>query len=153
MQWKVLEMDQYIQAKEYVDTALIPLVPIDIKEEIKSTVSMGEFISIISLELEKQFKGRVLLIPSFTYLKSESEEDKTERLNQWIQELQNAGMHHCLLLSSDASWRLSEKRLKGDLFWLPTIPLEHLDSVNKRNVIAEQIKQLVPLLTNKWQNR
>jgi len=45
-EWKANEMDTYLQAKEYVDTAIIPLVPISCGDRMKSTVVMGEFILI-----------------------------------------------------------------------------------------------------------
>ncbi len=31
-------------------------------------VEQGEFIELLSMELEREYKGRVLLLPAFTYL-------------------------------------------------------------------------------------
>ncbi|WP_368504489.1 YpiF family protein [Alkalihalophilus sp. As8PL] len=153
MKWQANEMDKYLQAKEYVDTAIVPLVPISWQKEVKSTVAMGEFISIISAELERQFQGRVVLFPSFTYLEKEKEEDLIIRLKKWSEELRLGGMNHIVYASSDSWWKTVEQDLEEWLIWLPSVPLEHLSMENRREVISQQIKQLVPIMTNKWQNR
>ena len=151
MKWEVTNMDTFLQAREYVDTVFIPLVPIAANGQMKSIVSMGEFISIMTNELERQFQGRALLIPPFTYLKSEKEETRKIRLQAWINELKEEGFQHVIFFTSDSDWKLSERELEGELVWIPTIPLEHMEFANKQQVIAEQIKQLVPILTNAWQ--
>ncbi|MED1560475.1 hypothetical protein AJ85_21075 [Alkalihalobacillus alcalophilus ATCC 27647 = CGMCC 1.3604] len=152
MKWQVKEMDKFLQAKEYVDTAFLPLIPVSGHNQLKTIVSMGEFITIMTNELERQFQGRAVLFPAFTYLKSEKESEREQRLQAWISDLQEGEMKHIFLLTSDAEWKMNEESLNASLIWLPTIPLEHMDLTNKQQVIAEQIKQLVPLLTNKWQN-
>ncbi|WP_088102195.1 YpiF family protein [Halalkalibacter urbisdiaboli] len=153
MKWQATEMDTYLKEKEYVDTALIALIPISWQEQVKSTVAMGEFIGIISSELERQFQGRVVLFPAFSYLKTEDVHSRTQRLLSWKRELELGGMQHVILLTSDGEWKTIESQLESLLIWLPTVPLEHMDQVHKREVISEQIKQLVPILTNKWQYR
>ncbi|MCM3713579.1 YpiF family protein [Halalkalibacter oceani] len=151
MKWQTKEMDTYLQAKEYVDTALIPLVPISWKDDVKSTVAMGEFISMITHEVERQFHGRVVHFPSFTYLKAEEMTARLERLESWITELKAGGVTHFIFLTSDGEWKTSESEIEGLLTWLPTIPLEHLEESYKREIIADQLKQLIPILTKKWQ--
>ncbi|MFV8828356.1 YpiF family protein [Alkalihalobacterium sp. APHAB7] len=151
MKWLAKEMDTYLQAKEYVDTALIPLIPVSWEKEIKSTVAMGEFISIISSELERQFQGRVIEFPAFTYLKSDIE--KLERLKSWEKELKENEIKHIVYITSDFEWEQAKQELTETLIWLPSIPLEHMDQKHKVEVIEGQIKQLIPFLTNKWQNR
>ncbi|MDV2884345.1 YpiF family protein [Alkalihalophilus pseudofirmus] len=153
MKWQSSEMDKYLQSKEYVDTAIVPLIPISWQKEIKSTVAMGEFISIITQELERQFQGRVVLFPAFTYLETENAEERTLRLKRWSEELKLGGMEHIVYATSDGFWKTVEEELGEWLIWLPSIPLEHLSPENRREVIGGQIKQLVPIMTNKWQNR
>ncbi|OLO42552.1 hypothetical protein BTR23_00615 [Alkalihalophilus pseudofirmus] len=152
MKWLAREMDTYLQAKEYVDTAIVPLIPINWENEIKSTVAMGEFISIISSELERQFQGRVIEFPPFTYLKSESD-GKLERLKSWEKALKENDINHIIFITSDFEWEQAKQELTETLIWLPSIPLEHMDHNHKVEVIEGQIKQLIPFLTNKWQNR
>lgn len=153
MKWQAKEMDTYLQAKEYVDTAIIPLVPLSLEKDVKSTVAMGEFILIISGELERQFQGRVILFPAFSYLKKEPLLQRKDRLVTWFKELEENGMKHCFLLTSDSEWKTIEEQLEQSLIWLPSIPLEHMDMKYQMEVVNDQIKQLIPILTNKWQNR
>ncbi|MFC0470273.1 YpiF family protein [Halalkalibacter kiskunsagensis] len=153
MKWQASEMDTYLQAKEYVDTALIPLIPLAWQKDVKSTVAMGEFISIIVLEVEKQFHGRVVQFPPFTYLRTEDSTSRMNRIRSWEDELRDGGISHIVYLTSDGEWKSVEDQVNGMLLWLPTIPLEHMEASYKRDVIADQLKQLIPIMTNKWQSR
>lgn len=152
MRWETKDIDTYLRAKEYVDTAIVPLVPIVWGDEMKSIVSMGEFISTISDQLERQFHGRIVLLPPFTYTDEEIREERIKRLENWHDLLLNGGFRHVILLTSDVRWREDEKDLQGTFIWVPTIPLEHLNQEIRHDVITDQIKQLIPILTNKWQN-
>ncbi|MBU8907261.1 YpiF family protein [Desertibacillus haloalkaliphilus] len=152
MKWQAIEIDTYLQAKEYVDTAIIPLVPISWEKEVKGTVAMGEFIMIMADELERQFRGRVIQFPAFSYLKSEPLDDRVQRLECWYQELTEHGVKHVVYITSDHDWKTAENKLSDMLLWLPTIPLEHMDHQYKVQTVSDQIKQLLPIMTNKWQN-
>ncbi|NEU31156.1 YpiF family protein [bacterium LRH843] len=150
MKWQTKEIDTYLKEKEYVDTAIIPLIPISWQKEVKSTVALGEFISIIALEVERQFQGRVIHFPPFAYLKDEEVDIRVGRLREWMEELKKGDIKHIFFLTSDAEWKVVEQQLEDGLIWLPSIPLEHLDEKYKRDIITEQIKQLIPVLINKW---
>ncbi|ARK30325.1 YpiF family protein [Halalkalibacter krulwichiae] len=150
MKWQATEMDTYLKEKEYVDTALITLTPISWEKDVKQTVAMGEFISIIALEVEKQFHGRVIQFPEFSYLKKEDRTSRIDRMKSWEEELKAGGIKHLIYLTSDSDWKIVEDELGGMLVWLPTLPLEHMDSEYKRDVVKDQMKQLIPIMTNKW---
>jgi hypothetical protein len=150
MKWNVNDMDTYLKSKEYVDTALVPLIPIQWEKEIKTTVSMGEFILLISYQLERQFKGRLILFPEFSYLRSEPLADRTSRLIAWEEELNKGGIKHLFYITSDSEWRDKESTLLSNLLWLPYIPLEHVEEKYKEAMMTEQMNQLIPLFTNAW---
>jgi hypothetical protein len=151
MKWLTKEIDMYLQAKEYVDTALIPLIPITtMGKDLKLIVSMGEFIQIITNELERQFKGRLILFPPFTYLYHENMEDRKNRLLHWTNDMKENGIKHVFLISSDSSWKDIKGEIEDSLIWLPTFPLEHMDEQYKQSIITEQMKQLMPLFMKKW---
>lgn len=149
MKWKTTDIDIYFQAKEYVDTALIPIFPIGWGEEVKTTVSLGEFIALFADELERQFKGRLVQFPPFTYLKDEVE--KQTRLAEWVRQLKEAGFQHVILLTSDVDWKRYEHELNGMLVWLPVLPLEHVEAQYKQEMLASQMKQIIQLITTEWQ--
>jgi hypothetical protein len=152
LRWQAKEIDLYLQAKEYVDTAIVPLIPISWDKEIKSTVQMGEFTSLITDELERQFKGRVFQFPPFTYLKSEDVESRLPKINELDTHLKDNGFHHVIYVTSDIDWKQIETKMQDTLLWIPSIPLEHLDQKYKMEVLSNQIKQMLPIMTNKWQN-
>ncbi|MCT8138908.1 YpiF family protein [Anaerobacillus sp. CMMVII] len=151
MKWQAKEIDLYLQAKEYVDTAILSLVPINWGSEIKSTVQMGEFITLISDELERQFKGRVLQFPSFTYLKTEGLDERLQRVNALDEHLKSNGFEHIIYVTSDIEWKQIEGDMMDTLLWIPSIPLEHMEQKYKMETLSNQIKQMLPILTNKWQ--
>lgn len=150
MKWETKDMNMYLQEKEYVDTAIIPLVPISTQTDVKSTVSMGEFIELLTFELERQFKGRMVLFPSFTYITSESDAELTTRLNEWSREFTESGMKHIFFLTSHSEWKNREASLEGTLMWIPTVPLGNMEERLKKEVVQDQIKQLTPLFAKKW---
>lgn len=72
LKWIVKDVEQFEQAREYVDTGVIPLLSISAAKEMKTVVEQGEFIELLSMELEREYKGRVLLLPAFTLFSRKS---------------------------------------------------------------------------------
>lgn len=152
MRWLSTEVDTFLTEKEYVDTAIVNLIPISLNGEMKQVVSMGEFSTIISSEIEKQLHGRTFILPPFTYLKSEDNEDKLKRVNLWLKELVDYGFKHIFLFTSDHAWKEMEARLANSvLVWLPALPLEHMDDQYKMEILQDQTKQILKIVTNRWQ--
>jgi hypothetical protein len=152
MKWMTTDVDLYIQSKEYVDTAILPLVPILIGHQMKNVVLAGEFITILGTEIERQFKGRVFLLPPFTYLKDSKLEEEFIRLNNWKESLKENGFKHVLFLTSDDSWKIFEDELKSSLLWMQPVPLEHVESKYKQQIITDEVQALVPLILKAWRN-
>jgi hypothetical protein len=152
MRWNTTDIDVYIQSKEYVDTVIIPLIPIETGPQMKNIVLSGEFITILTNELERQFKGRTFLMPPFTYLKKDTPEKKYSRLMEWKQHFTNNDFKHVLYITSDSDWKKYEVEMGHSLIWLSAIPLEHVDSKVKQQIITDQIQQIVPLLLSAWRN-
>lgn len=151
MKWQTKEVELYLQASEYVDTAVISLIPIAWENDIKSTVQMGEFTSLLSDELERQFKGRVFQFPPYTYLKGDNLEERLLKINEYDKYLKKCGFRHIIYLTSDIEWKQIEKDMNDLLLWTPTIPFEQVDQKGKMDILSNQIKQMLPLLMNKWQ--
>ncbi|GAK11208.1 hypothetical protein JCM19039_889 [Geomicrobium sp. JCM 19039] len=101
MRWQTTDVDTYQQSKAYVDTILVPLVPVSLDDEMRSKVAMGEYISLITMEMEKQFRGRLLQLPPLMYPSTESEESIGERLSIWVDEFRTHEVKHVIWLTSD----------------------------------------------------
>ncbi|MFS0764757.1 YpiF family protein [Peribacillus phoenicis] len=150
MKWTAKDLDMYMQSKEYVDTVLIPLVPLSFRGQMKQTGSMNEFLTILSLEIEKQMKGRILLLPTFHYLSDEL--DKVERLKRWANEVKENNFKHVFFLTSDFEWKKEERELENNLVWIPAIPLEALEIEQAREMIHQQVIQILDIFSYNWKN-
>ncbi|MFD3446098.1 YpiF family protein [Microbacteriaceae bacterium 4G12] len=147
MNWNVKDIKIYEQSKEYIDTAIIPLLPFSLRDDVQSVVQKGEFISILTEELEREYRGRMLLLPPFVYMASCREKEE-RRLQDWAEEIVQHGIRHIIYITSDYEWKSSD--VQGTLFWLPALPLEQLDNHAKREVIHSQIYEIMNVLTENW---
>lgn len=148
LKWVSNDVDSYNQAKEYIDTAIVPLMAVSIGSEMKNIVAKGEFITLVSTDLERQLKGRVFLFPSYSYLKKS--ENVIENLIEWKTELQQEFKHVFFLTSDDDLKKIKNEQLEGELIWLPTIPLEHMDDNLKRKLLQDQVEQILNILLQSW---
>lgn len=150
MQWKAKDIDVYLEEKEYIDTAVVPLVPIGLGQSMKPTVEKGEFIQLLSLHLERQFKGRMLL-PPYTYLSDEDESKKAGGLLKWKETIKESGFKYVFFLTSDPVWRNMEQFAPESLLFIPSIPLQDMDEQYKQSIMEDQVKQLMKGIVNGWQ--
>lgn len=134
--------------KEYIDTAIFPLLPIAFGEQMKRAAEQGEFISLLVLHLEKQFKGRMFVFPPITYLDDAS----GEIINIWGENAKKAGFKHVFYVTSDNNWKIVNNISKGTIIHVPSIPLEHLDESYKHEMMAEQTKKIMSKIIDEWQN-
>ena len=82
MKWVSKDIETYLSAKEYVDTAVIPLFTVSFGNEMKQSASSAEFITLLTNYLERQFTGRLMLFPPFTYLKTDDLEEVFNKLKK-----------------------------------------------------------------------
>ncbi|MBM7577426.1 YpiF family protein [Jeotgalibacillus terrae] len=151
MIWNTKDILLYFQEKKYIDTAVIPLLPLSFGEDAKQEADQAEFIPLVTALLEKQFKGRMMLLPPYTYFSTESDDQKKNRLNEWTVNLKSQGFTHVFLVTSDSFWRLAEDEMASELIWLPSIPMEHMDGKYKQKMIEDQVSQLLKIVVGKWQ--
>ncbi|MFO1444619.1 YpiF family protein [Bacillus sp. Bva_UNVM-123] len=151
MRWVTQDIEMFMKSKEYIDTAVIPLLPISFADDMKNTACSHEFISMLSVQVERQFHGRLLMLPSHTYLTSLGEEELVRNLSIWEEKLLSEGFKYIFYFTSDSLWKSHENQLKGDVLWLPSLPLEQFDESQRNSIMEDQVKQLVNLFMQKWQ--
>ncbi|MED2972763.1 YpiF family protein [Fictibacillus sp. B-59209] len=151
MKWSSGDINIYQQSKEFVDTVIIPLQPLSFGPSMRTSAGMADYSLLIAEETERQLHGRLFLMPSFTYLKLESEVALMARLHSWVSELKEEGFRHIFFLTSDADWKKAEHELEETLLWMPVIPMETMDSSYKEEIVKEQVKQLFQIILHKWQ--
>lgn len=151
MRWVPKEISLYLNEKEYIDTALIPIIPLSFNKGIKEAANQSEFVQLIGYHLEKQFKGRILLLPPLTYFLTFAKELKQKLLNEWLEKVAENGFKHIFFLTTDQEWKQLIEQANGECIWLPSIPLEHLDEKHKYSIIDNQVGQLLNIFVEKWQ--
>jgi hypothetical protein len=146
MNWSARDMDTYLQQKEYIDTLIIPLVQVETdSEQLKRSASAADFLLHLSTFIENQFKGRMMLMPPFTYTKSVNIGQMAKDISK---DLNESSFKHIFYLTTDSSWTSTE--IAEQVIWQPPIPLEDMDSKLKQSIIEDQLRQLLPKFTEKW---
>lgn len=152
MKWKKSDLNQYKQAKEYVDTILIPLVPfhLDNDKDIEKSAFKNEVLSAFTNEIENELSGRLMLIPSYYYLKKADKEMETARLNTWVEEVQKQPFTHVFFVTFDGTWKKNEQTMQGTLLWLPGLHSGDLHSKEMHALIRDQVEQIGELIRSYW---
>jgi len=145
MKFQAEDADLFLQSKDYIDTAIIPLLGIN-ASHIKQTVSLGEFTMLVAEDLERQLKGRVFLFPPHTYL--EVNNRKQEDILAVKQSLQEH-FQHVVFITSDNKWK-EQLEVSESAFILQSVPLEHLKVNLKQKVIQDSVEQILNFLLQKW---
>src|SRR5699024_6266949 len=113
MKWNKASLEQYGQAKANLHTLSVPQgafhrVP---DNDLKKTDLQSELVAILSKEIEKELTGRIMLTPSFNYLKKSNKETEANRLNEWLDDAKTQPFNHIFLVTFDAAWKKNEEAL------------------------------------------
>lgn len=151
MNWNGKDTALFTQQKEYIDTAIVPLVSADFGQGIIQSAEQYEFIQLLVTFIEKQFKGRLLVTPPHSYLPEQS--TKETETAKWARKLQEAGFTHIFFFTSDSFWRGLEEKLGASVIWVPSVPLGDMEDGIKYSLIENQAKQIVNIIVEKWQEK
>ncbi|MFD1065238.1 DUF2487 family protein [Oceanobacillus locisalsi] len=152
MKWTSVDLQKYEQAKEYVDTVIVPLAPFQIGALDASAKQADQYdvLTLLSRELEKELMGRIMLTPIYTYMNTAEKSEEAERLNKWSSHLKEQPFNHILYISFDPAWRKVADSLDGEFIWLPSIPLKDADSGAVKGLIRDQTMQTAELVKSFW---
>ncbi|WP_017381846.1 YpiF family protein [Paenisporosarcina sp. TG-14] len=146
MYWNSKDVSVFLDQKEFIDTAVIPLLLIDGQaSQVKQNASSAEFLMALTVFIENQFKGRVVLLPPVSYTPKSS---RQQLGNEWSEMLKEAGFKHLFFVSSDMSWGTEANAL--NVIYTPSIPLEHMDQRLRQSVLEDQLRQIIPVFAKRW---
>lgn len=146
MHFNVKDLEQFQAQKQFIDTALVPLVHIDLTEVgMQQSGSAIDYLLSLTNFIEQQFHGRLVLLPPFSYTNSLRDSEFPSKLEE---ELLEAGFKTILFISCDHHWQSMKEKL--NIIWLPAIPLESMDKAVKQRILEDQLKQVIPSLTKAW---
>ncbi|WP_062356366.1 YpiF family protein [Bacillus kwashiorkori] len=149
--WNAKDSLLYLDSKQYVDTVLIPVIPISLRDNCKESANAAEFIQLLCLQLEKQFRGRILLMPSFPYLPNSNDSQNVFLLEPFMDELKSANFKHIVFLSTESVLKKYVEDFGGDFIWVPSIPLDSMEDSYKLSIMDNQVKQLLNIIVDIWQ--
>ncbi|WP_100010804.1 YpiF family protein [Lentibacillus sediminis] len=152
MKWIQQDMMTYKEAKDYIDTAVIPLVPFQLSQgqELKKNAFQREVLNLFAGEIERDLAGRVLLIPEFTYLKTSDRQVEGERLSSWCEEIQKQPFNHIFFITFDPAWKKHEQALAGTLIWLPAMATDSMQTSETHQMIRGQAQEMGELIRSYW---
>ncbi|MFD1849524.1 DUF2487 family protein [Oceanobacillus bengalensis] len=150
MRWQKSDVDKYVSAKEYIDTLIIPLIDFQMDQDLENNAFQNEVLTILSNELEKELTGRIMLAPSYYYIKTFDKDQEIVRLNHWVENVKKQPFKHIFLLSFDPAWKKSEQALDASFVWIPKIQSGDIGSKEMQHTIREQVKQIGELIRSYW---
>lgn len=153
MKWRTNDIKQYVQAKEYIDTALIPLIPFSLSndQQIKELVFQKELMDIYVNHIEQQLKGRIFLLPEYYYLKDDKINEELTKLNRFTKHVHNQPFKYTFLITFDREWRKVIKELDDvELLWIPSMKEGDLSQKETQKMIQSQVKEIEQLIMDSW---
>lgn len=146
MIYKVNDVEQFQAQKQFIDTAIVPLLQLDFSEVgMKQTSSASEYLMSLTTFIEQQFRGRLMLLPPFSYTKLTKSSELPISLEA---ELLESGFKSVIFITCDHEWTQLKDRI--NVIWLAPIPLESMDKTVKQRILEDQLKQVIPFLTTAW---
>ena len=146
MFFNVKDVEQFQAQKQFIDTAIVPLLNLNFEDNsIKQSSSAAEYLMSLTAFIEQQFKGRLMLIPPFTYIEQTRQQVD---INVLKEALINSGFKHVFFVTCDHYWTSFQNN--SNIIWLPPIPMESMDKTVKQKILEDQLKQVIPSLTLAW---
>ncbi|OCS82298.1 DUF2487 family protein [Caryophanon tenue] len=146
MKYTVQDMTIFQQQKQFIDTAIVPLVQLDFSEQalLQSSMAASYLLSLTNY-IEQQFKGRMVLLPPVCYTMMLRSPTLLQNIHE---ELENGGFRHIFYITTDVSWRTIDA--EKAIIWLPPIPLESMDQNVRKSILEDQLKQILPTFLADW---
>lgn len=146
MYWNSKDISNFLEQKEFVDTAIIPLLLVDGRATyIKQNTGNADFLMALTASIENSFKGRVVLMPPVSYT-IEANRDKIGA--EWVDMLKETGFKHYFFVTCDGLWVTEASDL--NVIYIPAIPLGDMDQKLRQSILEDQMRQLIPVFANRW---
>lgn len=124
---------------EFVDTAVIPFVSVDLDDQSLSHANDIELVQLVTMQLEKQLKGRIFITPAMTTVLSD-----TGVLTQYQEQLYDYGFKNVVILT--------HLNLDDDFksIRLNQIPLQDMSNDIKFDLVNDEVKKVMKSIISIW---
>jgi hypothetical protein len=148
MKWNFASIKQYLEVKEYVDTALIPLIELDLDDMLSASLAT-EYVSAIAVTVEDQLRGRLLLFPMLTYVKGTEQSAVFNLMNAFSEKLRAEGLKNVLFLTQNDEWGNRQVAGRDDILVVEKMT-QDMTEVNS-DQLKPTAQKVVSNLIEKWQ--
>lgn len=125
---------------EFIDTAIVPLVNIDFNNEVQNNANNLELMQFITIQLEKQLKGRLMITPVLTLIG-----DNYDNIEEYKTQLLDYGFKNIVLLSFKALELDDVSTIKVN-----SIPISDMDNDMKLSIINDEVKSVIKEIILVW---
>lgn len=125
---------------EFIDTAIIPVIDIDMSEISETHAEHIEFIQLVIMMLEKQLKGRLLITPLFTVV-----DNKNSSVASYNKQLKEYGFKNVIILS------FKDRQLEEIPFIkINSVPISDMDKEILETIVKDEMKKVLKEIINIW---
>lgn len=125
---------------EFIDTAVIPFASMDMDTNAPVHAGNLELLQIVSVQLEKQFKGRLLITPPLMTIGKE-----TALLKTYSHQLRDYGFKKIVVLT-----HIQTELEDMDKIRLNEIPMENMSDDMKMEMINDEVKNVMKSVISIW---
>lgn len=148
MKWELTTADQFIEAKEYIDTAIVPLIKIELGEQFKPALINSTWLTGVASGVEGQLMGRVMLFPVYSYTGLEKEDHLIANLNTYTTHLQQHGFKNVIFLTHIPMGISMKEQLKAEFI---SVAPEHPESLDiSSDEVSKRSQEMVPKIIAFW---
>lgn len=125
---------------EFIDTAVIPFSAMDMDGKAPAHAGNLELLQIVSVQLEKQFKGRLLITPPMMTVGED-----TSLLYSYADQLKEYGFKKIIVIT-----HLQAEVGELDKIKLNEIPLENMSDDMRMEMINDEVKTVMKSVISIW---
>ena len=125
---------------EFVDTAIVPFVNVDFDSNLLHHANNLELIQLVTIQLEKQLKGRLMITPSLTAVGGDS-----SSLEAYRDQLTEYGFKNVVSLSFEGLETEGVHNIK-----MNSIPISDMDNEMKILIINDEVKSVIKQIIGVW---
>jgi hypothetical protein len=148
MKWELTTADQFIEAKEYIDTAIVPLIKIELGEQFKRALTNSAWLTGVASGIEGKLMGRVMLLPVYSYTGLEKEDYLIANLDTYTNHLQQHGFKNVIFLTHNSLGSSMKQQLNAEFISVAPENPESLDISSDE--VDKLAQKMVPEIIAFW---
>lgn len=147
MKWDIHSIEKFLAAREYIDTALIPIAKLDMGPTCKQSVEKLNTQLKVAQYIEDQLQGRLMLFPVYTYVRQAGDSALTEQISLYTEYLLEHGFQYVVWLGAEEQ-RAEINNPAGE--WLFLSEQNETDPTDEAVQIRSVAEEFLPNIMNLW---